>query len=110
MQAASQPPSRQQVQALQAENASLKRKLSSLLGDVPQCSVCMADINYPVELQDCRHLYCCQCFYQHVNSNTVGSRACPMCRCRISKAPLPVPTCFNELLERLKKEKERQEQ
>jgi len=104
--------SRQQVQALQEEvsSSSLKRRLAEVVADVPECPLCLEIMTNPVELQDCRHLYCCQCFYKHVNSNAVGSRACPMCRCRISKAPLAVPTCFNELLERLKKEKEQQEQ
>lgn len=104
------PAGSSQVQALQAENASLKRKLGSILGDVPECSICLDAVTYPVELQECRHLYCCQCFYEHSVSRTLGSRACPVCRADINKAPLPPTLPFLEYLERVKTEKRLQEE
>jgi len=89
---------RAEVALLRDESGSLRSKLKEALGDVPACCICLEVVSYPVALQDCQHMYCCQCIYQLITS---GSRVCPICRSLICKPPVPPPLAFIQHLERV---------
>lgn len=95
----------EQAQALPKKSAtSLKRKLDDDTNEEAECALCLDAVTYPVELQDCRHQYCCEYLYTHVNSGVVGGQACPLCRRSITKASSH-PSAFLEYLERDSSEK-----
>ena len=94
---------------LEDEVVRLRRKLQDLVGEAPECPFCLEAVNCPVELQSCRHLFCCECFFSYAYASTPENRVCPVCRASITTV-LPVRLAFIELLERVKKEIKRQEE
>lgn len=99
-----------EIKALRAEVELLRKKLDAALGDIPACSICLECVDYPVELQECRHLFCCQCFYMYAKWKTTGNIACPACRTTVYKAPLPPPLAFIQHLDAINVAKRRQQE
>lgn len=94
---------------LEDEVSRLRCKLKELVGDVPECPFCLEAVSYPVEVQRCRHLFCCECLVKYAYASTPENRVCPVCGAEITTV-LPVPLVFIEQLERVKNEITRQEE
>lgn len=81
---------RQLIKSLQEEVARLKQRLKE---SIPICAICLDDVKYPVELSECRHIFCCQCIYStimHEPSREVQRQCgCPVCRTPMNGTSIP---------------------
>lgn len=77
------PLNEQQVQALQEAATRMRRRRIENQNEDQDCVICLGQFENPVELLDCGHLFCSECFVALFQATRRNELKCPTCRSEI---------------------------